>query len=145
MVEKLADNEAWWTAPHFLKFFDCQWPSTDILPPNEATKAEEINDTTDVTHVYLSTEEGELRRVTLYSKLLCVTVYILKFKSLVQRVQASQKGVYHLIHKDQLTGDDIHAAKAFLLPPYHPWVKLLIQRAHNYIKHSGTAVTLSTT
>ena len=64
MVETLADNGAWWTAPHFLKLFNCQWPSTDILPPNKATKAEEINDTADVTHVYLSTEEGELCRVS---------------------------------------------------------------------------------
>ena len=46
-----------------------------------------------------------------FNKLLHVTGYILKFKSLVQRTQASQKGEYRLVHKDQLTGDDINAAE----------------------------------
>ena len=42
---------------------------------------------------------------------MCNCVYILKFKSLVQRTQASQKGAYCLAHSDQLTGDDIHTAE----------------------------------
>ena len=36
-----------------------------IFSPDVATKAEEIKGATDVTRLYLSTEEGELRRVRL--------------------------------------------------------------------------------
>ena len=53
---------------------------------------------------------GEVIDCTWYSdfnKLLRVTGYVLKFKSLVQRTQASQKGECRLVHKDQLTEDDI--------------------------------------
>ena len=62
---KLAVNETWWTGPPFLKRSECQWPRTDPLPPNEATKAEEIKRSTDVTHVSLSTEKGEVCRIRL--------------------------------------------------------------------------------
>ena len=108
---KLANNEIWWTGPHFLMLSECQWPRTDVFPPNKANKAEEIKGTTDVTYVYLSTEEGELREVSLdevidctqysdFNMLLRVTGYVLKFKSLVQRTQASQKRECHLVHED---------------------------------------------
>ena len=119
---KLADNEIWRTRPHLFMLFECQWPITDIFPPNEATKAEEIKGTTDVTHVYLSTEEGELCGVRLdevidctqyrdFNKLLHEIGYVLKFKSLVQRTQASQKRKCYIVHQDQLTGDDINATE----------------------------------
>ena len=39
---------------------------------------------------------------------------------------------------------DTDSKRPILLPPRHPWVKLLIRRVHNDIKHSGTTVTLST-
>ena len=39
---------------------------------------------------------------------------------------------------------DVTSKNPLLLPPHHPWVKLLIQCIHYDIKHSGTADTLST-
>ena len=42
------------------------------------------------------------------------------------------------------SGLDIASKNPILLPPHHLWVKLLIQRVHYDIKHSGTADTLST-
>ena len=55
---KLAVNEIWWTGPPFLQLSETWWPKTDIIPPNEATKAEEIKGSTNITHVLLSTEVG---------------------------------------------------------------------------------------
>ena len=83
---KLADNETLWTEPNFLnqtfwtKLSQTFWipiAKDGYFPPNKATKAEEINDTADVTHVYVNTEEGELCRIRLMKILIVYDTAIL--------------------------------------------------------------------
>ena len=118
---KLSKSELWWNGPTFLFQPENHWPDIKFIPGNDTTDAELTKKPTLSTHILTTSQSCtdpplldniiDCSKYSKWDKVLCVTVYVLRFVSALRRRNKERRSQRTTSNNDNhLTVDEINNA-----------------------------------